>query len=362
MKAVQLMAHGVPGRFELRDLPDLKPAPDEVVVKIHACGLNRLDLWLEEGALPIPIQLPRTPGAEIAGTIEALGADVDEWRVGDRVAVQSNLCCGVCEFCLRGDDSLCLQGELLGVHRDGGFAEKVVLPAHSLVKLPVGVAFETSAALTLAGSTAMHMLTDRAEVHPGDWVLVIAGASGVGTAAVQIAKQLGARVIATASNAAKRALAAELGADFVIDSTQKEWAGEVRALTQKRGVNLVVEHAGGKILEQAFLCLARSGTIVTCGATAGPSVPLNLWPFFAKEHRLVGSYGRNRSDVTTTLDWAATGRLKPVIHESVPLAEAPRAFAALRARAVLGKIVVKPWFAQRRSSSTIALAPGTEFT
>lgn len=342
MKAVQLIAHGAPGQLKYCDLPEPEPAPDEVLVNVRACGLNRLDLWLEEGNLPIPLPLPRTPGAEIAGVIAALGADVDEWRIGDRVAVQSNLFCGVCEYCLRGDESLCLHGQMLGVHRDGGFAEKVAVPARALVKLPKEIDFENSAALTLAGSTAMHMLTSRAEVQPGQWALVIAAASGVGSAAIQIAKELGARVIATGSTLEKRALARQLGADYVIDSTQDGWSSEVRTITQKRGVDLVVEHAGGKILEQAFLSLARGGAIVTCGATAGQELRLDLWPFFVKEHRLIGSYGRNRADLTATLDWAAAGRLKPVIHQVVSLPETPRALAALRARSVLGKIVVKP--------------------
>src|SRR5262249_13783576 len=160
---------------ELRDVPDPVPAADEVVVQVQACGLNHLDLWLEEGGLPVPIDLPRTPGSEIAGRIVKTGASVTGWKNGDDVAIQSNLFCGECEFCLRGDESLCLRGQLLGVNRDGGFAEQVLVPARSLVRLPKDVDFETSAALTLAGSTAMHMLTNRAEVREGDWVLAIGG-------------------------------------------------------------------------------------------------------------------------------------------------------------------------------------------
>src|SRR3954471_1643580 len=160
MKAVQLMEHGTPGKFELRDLPDPRPAPDEVVVQVRACGLNHLDLWLEEGGLPMAVPLPRTPGGEISGSIVEIGWAVSDWKVGDEVAVQSNLFCGQCEFCKRGDESLCLRGELLGVNRDGGFAEKVLVPARTLVRMPAGVDFKESAALTLAGSTAMHMLTN----------------------------------------------------------------------------------------------------------------------------------------------------------------------------------------------------------
>lgn len=340
MKAIRLVAHGAPGRFELVDLPVPEPGPEEVRVQVAACGLNRLDLWLEEGGLPIPVQLPRIPGCEIAGRIEALGADVDEWQLGDRVAIQSNLFCGHCEFCLRGEESLCLEASILGVQCDGGFAEFVIAPWPALVKLPDPVAFTTSAALTLAGSTAMHMLTDRVETAPGSWVLVMAGASGVGSAAIQIARALGARVISTGSTAAKRALAAQLGAEFVVDASQPHWTGEVRKITGKRGVDLVVEHLGGQVLEEVFLCLARNGAVVTCGATAGRQAQLNLWPFFVKQQRLIGSYGRNRADLAATLDWAAQGKLKPVIQETVPLSAIPQAYARLRQRAVLGKIVM----------------------
>jgi len=342
MKAFQLVANGAPGRFEIRDVPDPKPQPGEVVVDVRACGLNHLDLWLEEAGLPVPIQLPRTPGGEIAGVVAAVGDGVHDWKPGDRVAVQSNLFCGECEFCRRGEESLCLRGELLGVQRDGGFAERVAVPARALVAMPAAVSFETSAALTLGGSTAMHMLTDRTQVQAGSWALVIGGASGVGSAAIQIAKGLGARVISTASNEAKRRLAESLGAQFVVDSNDPKWPAEVRKLTNKRGVDVVVEHVGGDVLLKVFDCLARGGTVVTCGATAGREVTLNLWPLFVKQQRLIGSYGRNRADMRATLDWAAAGKLKAVIDSKYPLDRAAEAFAALRARHVLGKVLVTP--------------------
>lgn len=288
----------------------------------------------------MPVALPRTPGGEIAGVVAELGEGVANWSVGDRVAVQSNLFCGECEFCRRGDESLCLNGQLLGVQRDGGFAEKVLVPGHALVRIPDSVDSQTSAALTLAGSTAMHMLTNRAVVRAGDWVLVIGGASGVGSAAIQIARGLGARVISTGSSEAKRELAKKLGAEFAVDSTDARWPALVRKFTNKHGVDLVVEHVGGEVLVKVFECLARGGTVVTCGATAGREVALNLWPFFVKQQRLIGSYGRDRADMEATLDWAAQGRLKPVIDRVVPLEETPAAFAALRARTVMGKVLV----------------------
>jgi NADPH:quinone reductase-like Zn-dependent oxidoreductase len=342
MRTCQLITHGQPGRFELRELPDPAPGGDEVVVTVRACGLNHLDLWLESGGLPVAVLLPRTPGGEIAGVIALVGSGVTEWQPGDRVAIQSNIFCGNCEFCQRGEESICLRGELLGVARDGGFAGQVLVPARALVRMPAGVDFRTSAALTLAGSTAMHMLTDRAQVRPGDWVLAIGGTSGVGSAAIQIAHQLGARVISTGSTETKRQLAQQLGAEAVVDSTLPDWPAEVRKLTGKRGVDLVVEHVGGDVLGKCFECLSRGGTIVTCGATAGREVSLNLWPLFVKQQKLVGSYGRNRRDIQTSLEWAAAGKLKPVIDSVFPLAETPAAFAKLRRREVLGKLIIEP--------------------
>jgi NADPH:quinone reductase-like Zn-dependent oxidoreductase len=211
------------------------------------------------------------------------------------------------------------------------------------VRLPDAVDFDTSAALTLAGSTAMHMLTNRAHVNAGDWVLAIGGASGVGSAAIQIAKQLGARVLSTGSTEAKRTLAKNLGAEFVVDSNDPKWPAEIRKITDKHGVDIVVEHVGGDVLGKCFDCLARGGAIVTCGATAGRDVPLNLWPFFVKQHRLIGSYGRNRADLDTTLQWAAAGKLKPVIDSIFPLDQTAAAFAKLRSRNFLGKVLVQPF-------------------
>jgi 2-desacetyl-2-hydroxyethyl bacteriochlorophyllide A dehydrogenase len=342
MKAVQLIAHGAPGPFKYSDVPDPVPAGGEVVVRVRACGLNRLDLWLEDGSLPVPVQLPRIPGSEISGEVLAIGRDVSDWRPGDRVAVQSNLFCGHCEFCARGEESICLHGQLLGVDRDGGFAEQVAVPASALVRLPAEVSFAASAALTLAGSTAMHMLTQRAAVRPGDWVLVIGGASGVGSAAIQIARQLGAQVITTGSTEAKRQFALGLGAGHVVDSAKSDWPSEVRELTRKRGVDLVVEHVGGDVLLQCFTCLARGGTIVTCGATAGREVRLKLWSFFVKEQKLVGSYGRSRKDMQAVLEWAAQGKIKPAIAHIFPLEQTASAFGALRQRQVMGKVLVEP--------------------
>ena len=342
MRAFQLITHGNPGQHELRARPDPSPGVGEVVVKVRACGLNRLDLWAEQAALPIPLTLPLTQGCEPAGEVALIGEGVNDWNPGDRVAIQSNLFCGECEFCQAGEESICLNGQLLGVQRDGGFAEKVLVPARALVRLPAAVSFETSAILTLAGSTAMHMLTHRTQVKPGQQVLIMGGASGVGSAAIQIAKGLGAVVIATGSTEAKREFSLRLGADHAVDAGSEDWPAQVRKLTHRRGVDLVVEHVGGRVLERCFECLARGGSIVTCGATAGREVTLNLWPFFVKQQRLIGSYGRNRTDMVATLNWAAEGKIKAAADGVFALSEASSAFAALRERKVLGKVLIIP--------------------
>ncbi len=340
MKALQLIAHGIPGKFIITDVPDPIPAPDEVVVKVKACGLNHLDLWLEEGALPIPVKLPRIPGSEVAGVVDRLGAKVTGWQIGDRVAIQPNLFCSECEFCATGDECQCLKGRLLGVDLDGGFAERVAVPASSLVSLPTNLDFNSAAALTLAGSTAMHMLTNRAHVRPGDWVLVMAGASGVGSAAIQIAKHLGARVISTGRSEAKREFALHQGAEFVVDPSSPNWTVEIRRITNKHGVDLIVEHVGGKVLEQLFHCLARNGTIVTCGATSGKDVQVNLWPFFVKQQRLIGSYGRNRVDLEAILELASFRGLKANVDKITNLADGLNIFDRLRHGEVFGKLIV----------------------
>lgn len=336
------MEHGIPGRFEVRDVPTPLPGVGEVRVAVRACGLNRLDLWLEEKGLPIQTELPRTPGGEVAGVVDAVGGPDSAWKPGDRVAIQSNLYCGLCEFCVRGDESMCLAGRLLGVQCDGGFAEYCVVPERALVRIPDGLSDTDSAALTLAGSTAMHMLTDRSRVEPGQWVLVIGGASGVGSAAIQIARGLGARVVTTASSPAKRAFCERLGAECVVDPADEKWPAQVRQATAKRGVDVVVEHVGGTVLERVFECLARGGTVVTCGATAGREIRLQLWPLFVKQQRLVGSYGRTRRDMVATLEWAAQGRLRASIEEVLPLDRGAEAFARLRQRQVSGKLVLRP--------------------
>ncbi|MCS7091031.1 MAG: zinc-binding dehydrogenase [Verrucomicrobiota bacterium] len=341
MKAWQLLHHGTPGTWRWTELPDPIPGPEETLIRVKFCGLNHLDLWIEQGALPVPIALPRIPGAEVVGEILQTGPACEGWKPGQRVAVQSNLFCGACEFCRRGEESTCLESRLIGVDRDGGLAEHICVPTRALVTLPDRLSYADAAAVTLAASTAMHMLTHRGTVGPGQWVLVIAAGSGVGSAAIQIARHLGARVITTGSTPAKRELGYQLGAELAVDTSDPDWPRAVRRHTGGRGVDWVIDHVGGSVLEKVFQCLARNGTVVTCGATAGREPTLALWPFFVKQHRLIGSSGRNRASLIRTLEWVAAGYLRPVIDSVHPLPEALIGLSRLRERRALGKVLVQ---------------------
>ena len=240
-----------------------------------------------------------------------MGSDVTGWNLGDAVAVQSNLFCGECEFCLRGDDSLCLRGQLLGVQLRWRFRRKSrSFPRARSVRLPAGVDFDTSAALTLAGSTAMHMLTNRTQVHPGRLGARHRRVERRGFRGHSDCQSTWAHASSAPAPPKPSGLSPSVSARNLWSiPTIPKWPAEVRKLTEKRGVDLVVEHVGGEVLQIVFDCLARGGTVVTCGATAGREVPINLWPFFVKQQRLIGSYGRNRADIEATLEWAAAGKL-----------------------------------------------------
>ena len=343
MKSIQyqLKSYGKPGVYQKVECETKPPGEMEVSVEVAYCGLNRLDLWLEAGELPVQIELPRIPGGEVSGVIAEAGPGVEEFKAGDKIIVQSNLVCGECEFCKRGEESNCLKSKLLGVDVDGGLSTYMTVPVSAVLPIPDGIPLDAAASIVLAGSTAMHMLTNRTQVSEGDWVLVMGGNSGVGSYAIQIAKSQGAHVIATASDNAKSELSKKLGADFVVNHRDKDWHKEVRRITQKRGVDIIVEHIGGEILEKCFMCLARGGRIVTCGATAGKDISLNIWPFFVKQQQLIGSYGRNREDLLMTLKWLSQGKIKPVIDTVIPFDDVPLAFSKLRNREVSGKILVE---------------------
>lgn len=342
MRAVLFEAYGGPEVLRLAQVPDPEPGPGEAVVRVGACGVNWLDIILRRGETPGKPALPHVPGSEVAGEVVALGTGVSGVQVGDRVAVAPYLCCGTCEYCLRGQENLCLRGDILGLMSQGGYAEYVRVPARSVVPLPSNLSFEDGAALALSALTAYHMLITRARLAPGETVLVLAAGSGVGSAAVQIARLAGARVIATAGSPEKLDKAWELGADAVIDHRQQDIAQEVRRLTGKRGVDVVFEHVGQATWDRSVAALARGGRLVTCGSLSGPDGRVNIWTLFAKELSLIGSYGGSRSELRTVLDLASRGALRPVIHAVRPLEEAAAAHRAMEAREQFGKLVLRP--------------------
>lgn len=342
MRAMLYREYGGIDNLEPAEVPAPEIGPNEVLVRVKACGVNRLDLLVPSGRTPVKPPLPHIPGSEVAGEVAAVGGLVTGVAEGEAVVIAPYLSCGRCEFCLSGEEVLCLRGDILGLMSNGGYAELVKAPASHIIPLPAGLAFEEAAALTLSAPTAWHMLVERAKVKPGEDVLVLAAGSGVGSAAVQIAKLMGARVIATASSDEKLARAKELGADITINYREQDFAAAVRQATAKRGVDVVVEHVGTETWERSIACLSRKGRLVTCGATTGAEGKLDIWTLFAKETQIIGSYGGTRQDVRQVLKLAAAGRIKPVIFRRYPLAQAREAQRAMAGREQFGKLILEP--------------------
>jgi len=341
MRAVRFHEHGGRDVLRLDEVPIPQPKAGEVVVKVVACGVNRIDILSREGETPAPIVLPHTSGTEVAGEVQAVGDDVP-FAPGDRVLVNPVLSCGVCEFCRAGRDNACLRGRIFGVQTEGGYAEHVLVEANWLLPLPPNVSFEAAASVAVTGATAWHMLITRAGVRPGQDVLVIAAGSGIGVIGVQIAKLAGARVIATAGSSDKRDRALELGADVVVDHHDPEWPKQVRRETAGRGVDVVFEHVGRATWTGSLAALARGGTLVTCGGHSGFNVGIDLWPFFVKEQRIIGSFAGTTSDLQQVLALVGQRRLSPVIHDRLPLEQAADAHQLLEERSVFGKVLLLP--------------------
>ena len=342
MRAVVFERHGGPEVLELRDdvrEPVLRP--DQVKVRVRACALNFLDIWTRRG-LPYTIEMPHILGTDIAGTVAEIGSLVEGIAVGDEVVLAPGSGCGRCRPCLDGDDNLCLKYDLFGLRRQGGYAEFVAAPAKNVFSKPGNLSFEQAAAVPLVFLTAWHMLVGRVGVRPGEDVLVLAAGSGVGTAAVQIAKLFGARVIATASTRAKAERALALGADAAINYTTTDFAAEVRRITGKKGVEVVFEHTGEATWEKSLACLARNGRLVTCGATSGFEGRTDLRALFGKHLAIYGSYMGRLAEFHEVLGHIARGVLKPVVDRTLPLGDARAAHEALERREQFGKIVLVP--------------------
>jgi NADPH:quinone reductase-like Zn-dependent oxidoreductase len=343
MRAAVFQEFGGPGVLRIAEMPDPRPGPTEALVRVRACGVNHLDLLVRRGETPIKPPLPHIGGCEVAGEVVALGPEAStDIQPGQQVAVAPYLFCGRCEYCLAGEETICRRGDIIGLGRHGGFAEFVCVPAANLVALPEGLSPEDAAAVSLSMLTAWHMLVTRARLRPGEVVLVLAAGSGVGSAAIQIACLTGARVIAAASTDEKLARARELGAHAVINYQTHDLLAEVRRLTGRRGVDVVVEHVGAATWEQSIAALTRNGRLVICGATSGTVGTTNLWHLFAKQLQLIGSYGGSRAELRTVLRLVAEGRLKPVIHARFGLDGVASAQHMLEERRQFGKLLILP--------------------
>jgi len=339
MRALTLIADR---KLELSDLtPPPPPAPGEVQIHVRAVALNHIDVWGWRGMAFAKRKLPLVVGAEAAGEIAAVGADVAGFKPGDPVVMYGALTCGVCRACRAGRDNLCedVKG-LMGFHVDGFARELVNLSARLVIPVPAGLEFRDAACAPIAFSTVEHMLFDNAKLAPGETILVHAGGSGIGTVAIQMAKALGCTVITTVGDDAKAEKARALGADHVINYRSDRFEHAVRKITGKKGVDVVFEHVGADTFLGSLLSLKRGGRLVTCGATSGPTVTLNLMQLFQQQYRIFGSFGASIRNVRDGLAKMAAG-MKPVIDTEVALADFARGLERLESRQVFGKIVVR---------------------
>jgi NADPH:quinone reductase-like Zn-dependent oxidoreductase len=340
MKAVLIPRHGGPEVLHYTDTQDPKPEANQVLVRVRACALNHLDLWVRSGLPGMEFPLPLIPGSDIAGEVVHVGALARRVHVGDRVVLSPGVSCGQCPSCAAGNDNFCRSYTLLGYMLNGGCAEYVVVPEVNVLPMPAGLSFEEAAAVPLVFLTAWHMLIGRAQLQPGEDVLILGAGSGVGSAALQIAKLTGARVIATAGTDAKLERARALGADEVINHSRLKIADEVRYLTGKRGADVVFEHIGAATWDQSVASLARGGRLVTCGATTGAGVQLDIRYLFGRQLSLLGSFMGSRGELHTVLKLVGEKKLRPVVDRVFPLAEAAAAHEVLEHREHFGKVVL----------------------
>lgn len=342
MKAIAFSRHGGPEVLEAIELPTPEPRAREVRVKVKAVALNHLDVWVREGWPGLRLDLPHVLGSDVAGVVDAVGAEVDDLKAGTEVLINPGLSCGACEKCLRGDDTLCRRYAILGEDVRGGYAEYVCVPRQNILPKPAPLSFELSACLPLTFLTAWHMLMTRAQLRPGETVLIHAAGSGVGSAAVQIAHLAGARVIATASTRAKLDKAAELGAEHLINYAESDFLEEVKRITRRRLVDVVFEHVGASTWDKSVQCLPRGGRLVTCGATTGHDVKLDLRVLFYKSISLLGSTMGSKGELFRILELVEAGKLKPVLDRVMPLSAAAEGHQLLRDRKVFGNVVLNP--------------------
>src|SRR5882757_7565118 len=338
MRALTLVADR---NLELADMA-APPAPGagEVEVRIKAVGLNHLDLWGYRGMAFVKRKLPLVVGAEAAGEVTAVGAGVTAFKPGDPVVKYGALTCGTCKACREGRDNLCENvGGIMGFHVDGFARELVNIEARLVIPVPAGIPMRDAACAPIAFATVEHMLFDNAKLQPGETILVHAGGSGIGSAAMKMAKAIGCTVITTVGDDGKIEKAKALGADHVINYRTDRFEGVTRKITAKKGVDVVFEHTGAETFPGSLLVLKRGGRLVTCGATSGPTVTLNLMQLFQQQYKIFGSFGASIRNIRDSLAKMAKG-LAPVIDMEVPLAEIERGLVRLESRQVFGKIIV----------------------
>jgi NADPH:quinone reductase-like Zn-dependent oxidoreductase len=342
MRAVVIARHGGPEVLTVEDRGRPAAGPGQVLLQVRCAGINHLDTFVRRGLPGITLPLPMIPGSDASGVVAEVGAGVDGIAAGDRVFVSPGYSCERCEACLSGNEPLCRRYGLFGEHRDGTQAEFVALGASNVLPLPETLSFEEGAAFPLVFLTAWHMLAKRARLQAGEEVLVQAGGSGVGSAAIQIAKFLGARVLTTVGNAEKAERARALGADETILYRDTDFLEAVRRLTAKRGVDVVVENTGAATWEKSLQALAKGGRLVTCGATTGFEAKTDLRFVFFKGLSILGSTMGSRSELLHVAALLGSGRLRPVIDRVLPFEQVAEAHRLIEGRAVFGKVLLKP--------------------
>jgi NADPH:quinone reductase-like Zn-dependent oxidoreductase len=341
MKAIIFKQHGGPEVLEYAEVAEPTFLANEVLVEVKACALNHLDVFVRGGLPGIEIPLPHILGNDIAGVAREVGPLVTWVKPGDEVMVQPGVSCGHCAECLRGQDNLCRQYDILGYRRDGGYAELAAVPGVNIIPKPGNISWEEAAALPLVTLTAWHMLVTRANVQPGEDVLVHAAGSGVGSIAIQIAKLRGARVIATAGSEEKLAKARELGANETINYTRVDWPKEVKRVTNRKGVDVVFEHTGAETWPGSISSLKNNGRVVTCGATSGFDARTDLRQVFYRHLTILGSFMGSKGELVEAIKFVEQGKIRAVIDRVLPLADARRAHELLEDRAQFGKIVLR---------------------
>jgi NADPH:quinone reductase-like Zn-dependent oxidoreductase len=341
MKAARIHEYGGPEVLKLEDIPVPVPKANEVLVRVKACGMNHLDLWIRQG-MPKVKTLPHILGSDNSGEVVEVGELCTRIKPGQRVLLSPGLSCRQCEYCVSGLDNQCRQYTLFGNGVLGGNREFMTAPEYAVIPIPDSLTFEEAAAAPLVFLTAWHMLFGRAGLQAGDDVLVLAASSGVGTAAVQIAKMFQCRVIATAGGEAKMAKAKALGADYVIDHYTQDISAEVKKITEKRGVDVAFEHVGAATWQKSVESLAANGRVVTCGITTGYDVKLDLRPLFTKQQGLLGSFMGTLGELHRVLKFVFRGTLKPVIDRVYPMSEIAAAHQHLENKEQFGKVVLLP--------------------